>query len=232
MNQTKKRYNKIGILIIFLIVFISSFFLSVGNGVVKLSPREIVRNIFFKENLMYYQIIWNVRLPRTLVAALVGIYLSLSGVILQGIMRNSLAGLNIIDVSSGAGLFALIVLIIFPKYYYLVPMAAFTGALTATLLVYILAWRQGAQPTRLILAGVAVSLIFSAGSNAIMTFYPEKVSGAIGFMVGGSTLMICDTLSRVLFAPMDVLPQIKRCPKDLTVDRQGEPKKKFRPART
>lgn len=185
MNRNKRRYNKIGILIIFFIIFISSFFLSVGNGVVKLSPREIVRNIFFKENLMYYQIIWNVRLPRTLVAALVGICLSLSGVILQGIMRNSLAGPNIIGVSSGAGLFALVVLIIFPKYYYLVPMAAFTGALTATLLVYILAWRQGSQPTRLILAGVAVSSIFSAGSNAIMTFYPEKVSGAIGFMVGG-----------------------------------------------
>ncbi len=184
MKFKRKGFNKIGIISILFWIFISSFFLSVGNGVVKLSPGEIVKSIFFKES-SNFQIIWNVRIPRTLVAALVGICLSLSGVILQGIMRNSLAGPNIIGVSSGAGLFALIILIIFPQYYYLVPMAAFSGALFATLIVYILAWKEGAQPTRLILAGVAVSSIFSAGSNALMTFFPEKVSGTINFMVGG-----------------------------------------------
>ncbi|HLR22064.1 MAG TPA: iron ABC transporter permease [Tissierellaceae bacterium] len=177
--------NKEIILILLTILFVCSFFLSVANGAVKVSPAEIVKSIFFKEQNINYQIIWNVRLPRTLVAALVGICLSLSGAILQGIMRNPLAGPNIIGVSSGAGLFALIILILFPEYYYLVPMGAFVGALFATLFIYILAWKEGAQPTRLVLAGVAVASLFSAGNNALMTFFPDRVSGVLGFMVGG-----------------------------------------------
>lgn len=183
LTQSSK-YNFLVILIL-IIVFITSFFLSVGNGAVKLGPREIVKSIFLRQENTNYQIIWNVRLPRTLVASLVGICLSLSGAMLQGIMKNSLAGPNIIGVSSGAGLFGLIILILYPEYYYLVPLGAFFGALIATLLIYILAWKEGVQPSRLILAGVAVSSIFSAGTNALMTFYPEKVSGVLGFMVGG-----------------------------------------------
>ncbi|MEW8973228.1 MAG: iron ABC transporter permease [Tissierellaceae bacterium] len=176
--------NKYIVLVAFILLFIFSFFLSVGNGAVKISPAEIIKTVF-NRNHMNYQIIWNVRIPRTLVAALVGICLSLSGAILQGIMRNPLAGPNIIGVSSGAGLFALIILILFPKYYYLVPIGAFGGALFATLFIYILAWKEGVQPTRLVLAGVAVSSLFTAGTNALMTFFPDRVSGVLGFMVGG-----------------------------------------------
>src|SRR5699024_10308191 len=57
--------------------------------------------------------------------------------------------------------------------------------LFATLFIYILAWKEGAQPTRLVLAGVAVASLFSAGNNALMTFFPDRVSGVLGFMVGG-----------------------------------------------
>jgi len=155
------------------------------NGAVKISPSEIVSAVFFEEATVNYQIIWNVRLPRTITASLVGTSLALSGCILQGVMRNPLASPNIIGVSSGAGLMTLIVLIIFPDYYYLAPLGAFAGALLATLFIYFLAWKEGAATTRLILAGVAVSSLLGAGNNAIMTFYPEKVAGVIGFMVGG-----------------------------------------------
>lgn len=190
--------NKFIILILLTGLFIFSFFLSVGNGAVNISPAEIVKSIFFKENNMNYQIIWNIRLPRTLVAALVGICLSLSGAILQGIMRNPLAGPNIIGVSSGAGLFALIILILFPQYYYLVPIGAFWGALFATLFIYILAWKEGAQPTRLVLAGVAVSSLFTAGTNSLMTFFPDRVSGVIGFMVGGLSAITWQDFKMIL----------------------------------
>ena len=62
------------------------------------------------------QIIWNIRLPRTLTGALVGANLALSGAILQAVMRNPLADPHIIGISSGAGLFGLIVLIVVPSY--------------------------------------------------------------------------------------------------------------------
>lgn len=177
--------KKTTILTIFILLFIASFFFSVGNGAVKINPLGIVKSILYEKNTVNYQIIWNVRLPRTIVAALVGICLSLSGSILQGIMRNPLAGPNIIGVSAGGGFFALVILIIFPKYYYLVPIGAFVGALLATLFIYSLAWKEGVLPTRLVLAGVAVSSLFSAGTNGLMTFFPDRVSGVLSFMVGG-----------------------------------------------
>lgn len=181
----RSNINKSTILTIFIILFIVSFFFSVGNGAVKISPKEIIETLIYGEETVRYQIVWNVRLPRTIVAALVGVCLSLSGAILQGIMRNPLAGPNIIGVSAGGGFFAFVILILFPKYYYMVPLGAFLGALTATLIIYSLAWKEGVLPTRLVLAGVAVSSLFTAGTNGLMTFFPDRVQGILGFLVGG-----------------------------------------------
>ena len=174
MVMIRGRIKKNLILMGFVLLFILSFFISIGNGAVKVSPAEIVKAILFAEDTVHYQVIWNVRVPRTIVGALVGICLSLSGAILQGIMRNPLAGPNIIGVSSGGGLMALIILILFPKYYHLVPLGAFTGALMATLFIYGLSWRMGVHPTRLILAGVAVSSLLNAGINGLITFFPDR----------------------------------------------------------
>ncbi len=184
-NTEEKKIKKGFILAVFIIISVLSFFISMSNGAVKISFKEIADVLFTESSSVNYQIIWNVRLPRTITAALVGTCLALSGAILQGIMRNPLAGPNIIGVSSGAGLMTLIVIILFPNYYYLAPVGSFTGALLSTLFIYFLAWRDGAAPTKLILAGVAVSSLLSAGNNILMTFYPDKVSGVIGFMVGG-----------------------------------------------
>lgn len=181
MSSAKKKSIIVG----FILLFVISFFISMGNGAVEISPLQIIKTILYEKDTANYQIIWNVRLPRTIVALLVGISLSLAGAILQGVMRNPLASPSTIGVSAGAGLMALIILILFPDYYYLVPLGAFAGALSATMLIYILAWNEGVMPTRMILAGVAVSSLFSAGNNALMTFYPDRVSGVLSFMVGG-----------------------------------------------
>lgn len=190
--------KKTTILLLLLFLLIFSFFFSVGSGAVKLSASEIINSILNEKNSTNYQIIWNVRLPRTIVAAFVGICLALAGAILQGIMRNSLASPNIIGVSSGAGFTSLIILILFPHYYYLVPIGAFAGALFATLFIYFLSWKDGILPTRLILAGVAVSSLFSAGSNALMTFFPDRVSGVLNFMVGGLSAVVWDDVRMIL----------------------------------
>lgn len=197
-KNIKTKAKRSIILMILILIFIASFFLSMGNGAVKIGPIGIIKSILYEKDTVNYQIIWNVRLPRTIVAALVGICLSLSGVILQGIMRNPLAGPNIIGVSSGGGFFALLILIVFPQYYYLVPIGAFLGALLATLFIYTLAWKEGVLPSRLVLAGVAVSSLFSAGSNSLMTFFPERVSGVISFMVGGLSATVWKDVTMIL----------------------------------
>lgn len=188
MTTTEKvehKKHRLWALISFAILLIISIFVSIGFGAVKIGPMEIVHILLHKPEGMQYQIIYNVRLPRTIVAGLVGISLALSGAILQGIMRNPLAGPNIIGVSSGAGLVALVILMLYPSLYYFVPFGAFLGALATTLFIYALAWKDGVLPTRMILAGVAISSLLGAGINSLLTFYPDRVAGAIHFLVGG-----------------------------------------------
>ncbi|MPN18066.1 Hemin transport system permease protein HmuU [bioreactor metagenome] len=129
-------------------------------------------------------VIWNIRLPRMVLAALVGINLALAGAILQGVMSNPLADPGIIGISSGAGLFGIAILVMFPQHQQFVTIGAFFGAMLAALIIYILAWKGGIQPIRIILAGVAVSALFGAGISATLVFYSDRVHGALSFMNG------------------------------------------------
>jgi iron complex transport system permease protein len=183
----KKRSTKqTGVLLVVMVALVpAAILLGLGVGSMNISPVGVVRVLLFEKDTIAHQIIWNIRLPRVLVAGLVGMCLALSGAILQGVLRNPLAAPNIIGVSSGAGLAGFIILIVFPEYGRLVPAGAFCGSLGATLLVYGLAWRGGAEPFRLVLAGVAVSSLFGAGMSALMIFYPERIQGVLTFMVGG-----------------------------------------------
>ncbi len=130
-------------------------------------------------------VIWNIRLPRNIVAALVGANLAVAGAILQAVMKNPLADPQIVGVSSGAGLAGVIILILYPGFEYLVPPIAFIGAMAAALLVYALAWQNGIRPTRIILAGVAVAAFLGSGISALLVFYGDRVQGALLWMVGG-----------------------------------------------
>ena len=127
----------------------------------------------------------NIRLPRTIVAALVGVNLALAGAVLQAIMKNPLADPHIIGISSGAGLTGILVMLVFPGYEYMIIPAAFVGAMGAAICIYALAWKNGIRPVRIILAGVAVSAFLGAGISALMIFYSDKVHGALMWMVGG-----------------------------------------------
>jgi len=184
MSKNRKKNKKI-ILFVCFVFFIASGFLSIVQGAVYISLKQIFHLLLYEREGTLHQILWNVRIARTVVAGLVGMCLAVSGVILQGIMGNPLASPNLIGVSSGGGFMACMIMVFFPEQHYLIPAGAFIGALTTTLVIYFLAWRQGIEPTRLILAGIAVSSFLNAGIHACTVFYPEKMIGAIGFTVGG-----------------------------------------------
>ncbi|MCM3748383.1 iron ABC transporter permease [Paenibacillus pasadenensis] len=158
---------------------------SLVQGAVKVSLPEIIGVFSGSETGGMRDIIWNVRFPRTLVAAIVGIHLALAGALLQSVMKNPMADPHIIGVSSGAGLFGIALIVVFPAYQYLMTPAAFVGALGAAVLVYVLAWQNGIRPVRLILAGVAVSAFFGSGISTMLVFYSDRVDGALLFLVGG-----------------------------------------------
>ena len=176
---------RVTILILFAFLAVLGAFLSLTKGSSVITMSQIVELLLNPGMDPQSQIIWNIRMPRTIVGALVGINLSLSGAILQAIMRNPLADPHIIGISSGAGLAGVVIMILFPALEYLITPVAFVGAMLAAICIYILAWKNGIKPVRIILAGVAVSAFLSAGISGLMIFYSDRVHGALMWMVGG-----------------------------------------------
>jgi iron complex transport system permease protein len=171
-------------IVLFSVLTVLIFFLSCGLGAYQASLPEVFRAIFLETEGTSRSIIWNVRVARSAVAACVGASLAISGAILQGVMRNPLASPSIIGVSAGAGLGAMIVLVVLPQYTFLLTPVAFLAGLIAALVIYSLAWKQGVDPLRMILAGIAVSSLLAAVSNTILIFYSDRVQSALGFIVG------------------------------------------------
>jgi len=175
------------ITMIFVFVLLAMFAFIIGNllGSMKISLSQIFQIILGKDTESTASlVISNIRLPRMITAALVGINLALAGAILQGVMGNPLADPGIIGISAGAGLIGITILILFPQFQALVPVGAFVGALGAALMIYVLAWKGGIQPMRIILAGVAVSAFLGAGISALLVFFSDRVHGALTFMNG------------------------------------------------
>ncbi len=141
-----------------------------------------------------------IRLPRALCAAIVGIDLAVAGVLLQAVMRNPLAAPNIIGVTAGAGLAATIALVLMPSVtatlpddHFLrtnsgaiLPAGAFLGALAAGLTVYAISYRPGAgaSPIRMVLAGIAITAMLTALTTYLLIAYPDRNQAAIQWLSG------------------------------------------------
>ena len=189
MNRFFQRRERTGwrwlMLLVFAVLAAAGILLSVMQGAAAITAPDVVRSLWQPGGGTTDQIIWNIRLPRTLTGALVGANLALSGAILQAVMRNPLADPHIIGISSGAGLFGLIVLIVVPSYAFLMTPVSFVGAMAAAGAIYLLAWKDGIKVVRIILAGVAVSAFLGAIISGILVFYSDRVHGALLWMVGG-----------------------------------------------
>ncbi|ARJ40470.1 iron ABC transporter permease [Sporosarcina ureae] len=159
--------------------------LSLMIGPVSFSLQEIWDGIFVANDTMERRIVWELRFPRVLVGMIVGVSLAVAGAILQGVMRNPLADPGIIGVSSGAGLAATIIMIIYPAYIMFLPLAAFLGALTTAVVIYALSWRGGASPLRIILVGVAINAVIGACMSALMLLYSDRVQAVLPWLAGG-----------------------------------------------
>lgn len=125
------------------------------------------------------------RIPRTLAALLAGSALALAGALIQAVLNNAMASPNVIGVNAGAGFAAMLLAALFPGAAGIFPMASFLGAFSTALFIYLLALRAGLSRTTLILAGIAVSSILTAGINTITLLFPNTVAGASGFLLGG-----------------------------------------------
>ena len=131
------------------------------------------------------RILLHVRLPRVAASLLCGAALSVSGMLIQAVLSNALASPNVIGVNAGAGFCTFLAMALVPGSSGAAPIGAFFGALLATLIVYAVAAGAGAGKLTIILAGVAVSSIFTAGINTIKTFFPDTLYNGSTFLIGG-----------------------------------------------
>ena len=161
------------VLALALLALAAAMVVSVGVGEYPIGPLDVIKTLLGLPagSEDYRFIVTALRLPRMLVAALVGLGLGISGAIMQGLTRNPLADPGILGISAGAGLVAATLMIVARDVpAAAVPAAAFGGALLVTALIYLLAWRGGDSPMRLILVGVGLSAICGAATTLVITF--------------------------------------------------------------
>ena len=177
-------YRKVMIIILSAISLLILLLLLSAIGSVKLSLREIVNELITGENQMVRTIVFQMRLPRNVLAAIVGASLAVAGLLLQAVMKNPLADPGITGVSSGATVAAIIILLVAPKYTSVLPIIAFIGGGIACVLVYMMAWKNGLQPGRIVLAGVAINTILGGIISFFSVIFSERIQSALLWLNG------------------------------------------------
>lgn len=202
-KEKSQKYNvRFKLLLVALpIGLIISIILAVALGPVTIPPltvwKIILSHIPFLDNLVnsdwtnaHYNIVWKVRLPRVLLGVLVGAGLSLAGTGIQALVRNPLADPYILGVSSGASVGATLVILVgvFDIFgQYALSIAAFLGALLSVILVFSIAQvNNRISTTRLLLSGIALSMMLSAVTDFIVISAPDndKIHSALFWMMG------------------------------------------------
>lgn len=192
--------------LLLLLAVVLAALLSLCCGAAALSPREVfaalLGNASSQESAA---IVLYARAPRTLGCLLAGAALAAAGTIIQSVLGNPIAAPSVIGVNSGAGLFVALCTAFFPAAARFLPLCAFLGALTGMLLVLTIAEKTGASKMTLVLSGVAVSYMFSAGIDAVLTFAPDALSGYSDFRIGSLANL---TMSEVLGAAAVIVPAL------------------------
>lgn len=157
---------------------------ALGVGSAGYGIEEVVAALLGKEDGAVHMVVYNLRLPRLLVAIAVGACLSSSGALLQAVMRNPLADPGIIGVSAGAVTAATSVMLIYPAHMGSVPLFAFGGACLACILIYVLAWKNGVDPVRIVLSGVAINTVLGAYNSFLQLLNSDNLTNVLSFMNG------------------------------------------------
>ena len=207
------------------LVLLGAMVLGINLGAVDLRPdwiyEIILNNITGKEifaaewSKSAQSIVWGMRFPKVIVCACVGAGLSLTGILMQAMTRNSLADPYILGISSGASTGATAILLVagaFPLFQGVsVGMGAFIGAMLSSVIVMVLGGASGRfSPGKLVLSGTAVSAIFHAITNLLIFLSPDKrkVNSALFWedvLPALATLLVIFAISMVINRSLDTL---------------------------
>ncbi|KZS44388.1 FecCD family ABC transporter permease [Paenibacillus glucanolyticus] len=168
--MTNKTRKVMSVSMILLLAIITVFLISLNMGTLKIPLAEVIKAFNGTGSEQNYTVLVHFRLPRMVIAILIGAGIAVSGAILQSVSRNALADPGILGINSGAGLAVVLYIFYFQGSsfssgvlsVYIMPFAALLGAFLAAFLIYTLAWKQGVTPIRLVLVGIGINAAFAA----------------------------------------------------------------------
>ena len=207
------------------ILLVAAVIIAAGVGAVSVGPVTIIgivlHHLGISTDIEFTRqqdaVVWAIRIPRVLLAVLVGAGLALSGAVLQGVFRNPLADPSIIGVSSGAafGAVTAIVIGVTPLGIFTTPAAAFVGGILTTLVVWALSRRDGRIDTvTLILVGVALNAMIGSGMGILNYIADDEQLRQVVFWsmgsLGGATWRTTMAILPMILVGMIILPRRAR----------------------
>ncbi|MGE8024402.1 FecCD family ABC transporter permease [Staphylococcus pasteuri] len=177
--MTKKKHM-IRYSIVFILLILSTLFsLCVGSVIV--NPIEAIQGIFTQDNFILNEY----RIPRTLLGLIIGCSLAISGAVIQGVVRNPLASPDVIGISKGASLAAVIIIMLFPSAPLAVlPIGSFFGALIISLILSFLISKFDVKGSNLALIGLAIGVICTAIVQFLLIRNPMDANNALVWLTG------------------------------------------------
>lgn len=152
------------------IAILLTLIISLNLGVMQISPVDVWKTLTGNGTSQSSLILFDFRLPRMVIALLIGAGMAVSGAILQSVTQNELADPGIIGINAGAGFAVVLSIYLFQSgtittstaSVFLLPAAALIGSVVAATLIYAISWKNGVSPIRLILVGIGINAAFSA----------------------------------------------------------------------
>ena len=178
-ENLRRRARYIAVFSGLVIAFAVTVVLNINTGNVHISVPKILRILFLRDGAATeYSIIWRIRLPRILMAAMLGGALSLSGFLLQTFFANPIAGPFVLGISSGAKMVVALTMIIFLKYIghfssYTLIVAAFIGSLISTGFILLMS-KKVHHMAALLVGGIMIGYICSAVTDFVVTFAEDS----------------------------------------------------------
>ncbi|MBQ9778101.1 MAG: iron ABC transporter permease [Clostridia bacterium] len=183
--MTREKHNRF-LLLLTLGLLLLTALLALCLGSTALSPTELLYGLLGKEGYKTAAVILRaIRLPRMLGGILAGAGLALSGSLLQHATDNALAAPGVLGINAGAGFCVILLLSVAPAAFFLTPFAAFFGALLSALVILCAASRVGLGKTAVVLCGVALSALFSAGISFFSVLDSDVLASYTDFSIGG-----------------------------------------------
>lgn len=183
--------------------------ISTGLGDMNIGPIDVLKTIFGRGTDDHTIVIHTLRLPRIIAAFLVGASLAAAGAILQGVIRNPLASPDIIGITSGASVAAVAFITYFSEVSIKwLPVAAMIGAGITSMIIYLVAWKKGVSPIRLVLIGIGMNFLLVSLTKVMLVLSPiysssEAYIWLTGTVYGTSWEMVWALLPwTVFFIPL------------------------------